>query len=356
MLELSSDHIGALRRPEGTFEFRATVPRLLDPAVPGGVLLDVVAGLHVFRLVRNDSLRLSFVHASPGTGTRVALLDLHALECSSDGFFFVLVWSPEEIRLHVGCHPPQGRLGEAVGVRAPFELQIGRDGVVYQVGSRGVEVAGLRMHAGGVLMVAPSAINLWADTRLAAETLLAGAGDDYFRQVVTSNAVLSGLTTGFETYCQQRFVELEGEGVPCDVIAVARTCLSRQEKLALDESGLRPLEQEAADNGLSVVAFLAGRLSFQNYKKVKEAFSRGYRLKLGDLMSSTLLERIQRLLDYRHRVVHVSPVIGLLNQDRVPPEEPVFSNSAFAHAAVASFDEFIGALHAGTLRLRPPPA
>ena len=90
----------------------------------------------------------------------------------------------------------------------------------------------------------------------------------------------------------------------------------------------------------------------------KRAWNLGYEIRFGtDLeLPSQLLERLQRLLAYRHRIVHVSPLIGLLNHPKVPPEDPEFSGPVFLEAAEKTFERFIEALHRRTLELRPTPS
>jgi hypothetical protein len=66
-----------------------------------------------------------------------------------------------------------------------------------------------------------------------------------------------------------------------------------------------------------------------------------------------LAGRLKKLIRYRHRIVHVSPALVLLNQTEVPPEQPEESSVALAGEAVTVLDRHIRALHAATLMLRP---
>jgi hypothetical protein len=94
-------------------------------------------------------------------------------------------------------------------------------------------------------------------------------------------------------------------------------------------------------------------VNFQNYEKCKRAYNKAYGLKFGEIhIASKDLEFLQRLIKYRHRIVHISPLLGMLNQPEVPPEEPVFSNKKLGNDALKCFDTFITKLHDATLRLR----
>jgi len=97
-------------------------------------------------------------------------------------------------------------------------------------------------------------------------------------------------------------------------------------------------------------------INFQDFERCKSAYAAAYGIRVGrDLgVSSQLVVRLRKLIRYRHRIVHVSPLLGALNLPEVPPEQPEFSNRVFAEEAKASLNRFSGALHAHTLELRPP--
>ncbi len=65
-----------LRRPEGSITMRGEVEGLFDRAVPGGMVFDFVADPYVYRVERDANRQLLFYHSYPGTGTRVATIDL----------------------------------------------------------------------------------------------------------------------------------------------------------------------------------------------------------------------------------------------------------------------------------------
>src|SRR5438309_1755279 len=85
----------AMRRPEGTLEFRGKYPGLLDSRLGNETLLQVVTGEVVFIVERNAELLLDFIHWTPGLGTRSATVDLRQLSSDTpcERFFLALVWS-----------------------------------------------------------------------------------------------------------------------------------------------------------------------------------------------------------------------------------------------------------------------
>jgi hypothetical protein len=347
----------AMQRPEGTAEFWGTYPGLLDPSMGTGVLLEVITGEVIFVLIREPNLLLSFLHATPGLGTRRAVVDLKTLlrPPACERFFLALVWSQNEMRLHVG-RGDGGQLATGLGETAPFSIQVAPDGTVLQTGGPGVTVMGARLYANGGEMLSPPAIKVWEDTHVAAKTLLSGQSSvGYLFEVVSANAILAALVTGFETYAQKRFVELEGEGIHPNIDALIREFVPKPERERPADGSPSAFEKRVAAEGRSPLRILADRINFQSYANTKRAFNRGYGIKLGELASITAqdLDRLQRLIEYRHRVIHISPLLGILNGPECPPEEPFFSNRSSAELAISTFETVIKALHKSTLELRP---
>jgi hypothetical protein len=161
------------------------------------------------------------------------------------------------------------------------------------------------------------------------------------------------LMTGFETYCGRRFLELENEGIKPDYDALVDEFLSTTER---DRGDPAAILQEAKEKNVSPVAILKQKkIDFGNWDQCKTAYNKGYAVKFGGLkVANALLEELQRLIRYRHRIVHVSPLLGMLNEDRISEgESPVFANRQYGDKAVSTTSEFVEALHKATLQLRP---
>ncbi|MBM3148104.1 MAG: hypothetical protein FJ000_09465 [Actinobacteria bacterium] len=179
--------------------------------------------------------------------------------------------------------------------------------------------------------------------------------NDSFGGAVCANAGLSMLVTGYETYCESRWCELESEGIGLDAARVLERFGTRDQRERLScGQDIHAVLGEQVSSGRCAPTLVA-IINFQNFESRKRAWNLGYGIRFGtDLeLPSQLLERLQRLLAYRHRIVHVSPLIGLLNHPQVPPEDPEFSGPAFLEAAEKTFERFISALHRRTLELCP---
>ncbi len=343
----------AIRRPEGTFTFNYQSPDLFDKENPGGIILEIPSGQHLFRVERDNDLLIHFYHSSPGTGTRVATIDLNNLP-EAPSVFMGFSWTSNEIKLYIGPKVSGAELANATGVASQRQFRVGKDGRVYQIGDHGVEVMGVSFYQAGQPIILPTAKEAWGETVKAIEVLGTGQSTEgYIYEVVVTNLTLAILVTGFEAYTKKRFIELEQEGLSPDSGAIMDNFYPKKER----DAGIKALlEAEAIDAGISVVQHIVARdaINFQSYNNCKRAFNKAYGIKFGDLnLSGNTLKDLQSYIRYRHRIIHVSPSIGMLNQGKVPPEEPVFPNKETAENAKTCFIEFIEALHQTTLSLRP---
>lgn len=343
----------AICRPEGTFTFNYSSADLFDKEKPGGIILEVPSGQHLFRLERDNDLFIHFYHSSPGTGTRVATINLDKLP-PSPNVFIAFSWTPNEIKLYIKPEVPDTELVIAIGVPSQRQFRVGKDGHIYQIGDQGIEVMGVHIYQAGQPIILPTAKEAWGETRKAIEILTTGqSSEGYIFEVVVTNLMLAILTTGFEAYTKKRFLELEQEGLSPDTGALIDAFYPKKEREA---SIGALLESEAKDIGISVLQHIVARgaINFQNYDKCKRAYNKAYGIKFGDLkLSSNTLQGIQSYICYRHRIIHVSPMLTILNQEKVPPDDPVFSKKETAENARECFSGFIEALHEATLLLRP---
>lgn len=339
----------AMCRPEGSVTFEYESPTAFKIGSPEGVLLEIFAGGHLFRLERSAARVLSFIHASPGTGTRIASIDLSELP-EFERAFLAFTWTPEEICFYCGPRQEGVNLLSAKGTKSPRQFRIGEDGSVFQIGGEGVDVMGTRAYRGAEPILRPTAIEAWDTTVKAVDVLWTGKSDaGFLYEVVLSNLTLILLVTGLEAYAETRFMELETEGIRPDSAALFEVFSSKPQRVA---GVFREMEMEAAETGKSLLRQMVdrGSINFQNYDHLKRAYNRAYGIKLGEIgVSSAALEDLQKLLEYRHRVVHVSPMLGMLE---VSSEGPVFANKALAERARQRFDEVIRKLHAASLALR----
>lgn len=342
----------AMCRPVGTVAFEYSSPDSFRIDCPAGVIIEVPAGGHYFRLDRTADRLLRFYHSSPGTGTRVATIDLRG-QPEFQRALLMFVWSPGEIRLHCGPLDVEVGMLQATGEHSPVSFRVGQDGTVFQLGDVGLQVTGARVQQGRNLVLAPTAIEVWESTLQAVELLWTGRSDQgYIFEVLQATSSLSFLVTGLESYGKTRLLEIESEGVTPDASALFMAFASRAER---ESPRFAELEAEAGTAGQGVFATIVDkvRINFQNFDDLKLAFRAAYGIKIGEIgVDSHVLGELRRLIEYRHCIVHVSPLLAFLNQDKAPPEDPVFANRALSERAVTVFCGVVEALHKASKSIR----
>jgi hypothetical protein len=346
--------VNLMKRPEGTLTFRYTFEGLFDRSLGRGILLQIVTGGYLFRLTRDEDLNLTFTQAAPGTGTRIATVALEPLrDCASINV--AITWSPDDIALHVLDPRNPTRMLTAHGARSPRLFQVGVGGMIAEIGDVGVEGIETYAYVDGKTVIQPPALEAWRATLKAVEVLLSGSSTEgYMYEVVTANLSISILVTGYETYCKRRFLELEQEGMNPDLAALFSVVLVREERQKREQGEALQIEQDAAAQGVSLIQHLSDlrRLDFQDFARCKRLYNKAYHIKFGEDLdqSNQILEEVQKFIQARHRIVHVTPLSPLIFEPGKMEDEAMIAR---VQRATRAFDTFINGLHAATLRLRP---
>lgn len=339
--------------PVGHVHAEYYLPDLFDKTNLGGIIFEFPSEQHLFRLERDEAFFLRFYHASPGTGTRVASIDLSVVPAAPH-LFVVFSWSPEEIKLTIRPRGvPESKFVEAIGVASSKQFRVGTNRRVYQVGAKGVEVMGFNFHEDGKPIIQPTALDAWKETITAIDILATGqSSEGFIYEVVVTNLTLAVLVTGFEAYTKKRFLELEQEGIRPDMKKLIEAFYPKGQR----EAGIAAiLEQEATAANVSVLQYIVSlnAINFQNFQKCKDAYNKAYGIKFGEIeQSSDIIQELQSFFQYRHKIIHISALMGVLDPDVVPSGRPVISNKKIAQNAKIYFANFIDKLHQTTLRLR----
>lgn len=340
-----------MNRTEGTLELVGTLDDLLNPDIQGQVIFQIISGAQIYKVVRDHKMRMVYYYSSPGTGTWVATLELEKL-IQAPSYYWGITWSPTGTSLFIGPQVEGAEVLFANGVKSSMQLRIGRDGSIFQVGDEGVEVMNVRVQSSGQDILLPTAIEAWRGIITGTNILNTGTSEEgYIFDVVISNLIISTLVTGFETYCKTRLIELEQEGIRPNMDALINRVFSNYEREAGEPNIVKQVAESNGQTFLQKIAQI--KINFQSYDECKRAFNKAYDIKFSDIgLMPEELQFLQRLIKFRHKIVHVSPLTGMVNQDRVPPEEPEFSNKLLAKKAIGCFDKFIYTLHEATLKLR----
>jgi hypothetical protein len=339
----------ALNRKIGTAAFFYKSTDLFDSSNMGGLIFQFVLGSRLFRLERDSDLVVHFYYSTPGTGTRLASIDLRKLT-PAEVSRMMISWAPDKTQLLIGTTSEFDEDIKAQGELSKKQFRVGKDGNVHQLGDTGAEVSSTYLYFGDHLVLQPTAIESWHESLEAVDVLSKGPkGSGYIYEMVLSNVVISFLVTGFETYSLKRFLELEQEGNTPDTTSLIRSFFSKKER----EKGIESLlENEAREKGRTLLEHLVRerKINFQSYNDCRRAFNKAYSIKFGELeLSSDLRESLKKMFGYRHKIVHVSPMMHCFNPEETPRVEPVMAGLDLAIDAMDVFGQFVEALHASTL-------
>jgi hypothetical protein len=341
----------AMKRPEGTLEFKFTCEELFNPNISKIKIFEVVTGAQIFILERDKNMTINFYHSSPGTSTRVATINLENIP-ETNKMSYAITWNEREINLYVHPLVEGYELIKSEGNVANKSFQVDRNGNIIQLGDEGVEIMQPQIIVGGEKILDPTAINSWQDTLRAIDILKTGKSDEgYIYEVVVCNFIISSLVTGFETYSKKRFIELEKEGINPNIDELIDRIFSSYEKNEIDLPN--KLKEKAEEKGVSYLEIIAQeKINFQNFDECKRAFNKAYNLIFGNIIEDTnKINELRQFIKYRHRIVHVSPLETILNNNN-PSEDPIFSNEDLTSEAINVFSYMINQIHNASLKLR----
>jgi hypothetical protein len=196
-------------RPQGTFMCEYISADLFDTKKEGGTVLEIVARSQVFRIERDHNLMLHFYHFSPGTGSRVATIDLKMMR-PSNNLIITFTWTPNTIMLYCRSKEDDTEMQSSEGKPSVCQFRAGKDGNIHQIGAEGFQIMEISIYSGETPVLLPTALESWQGTLNAAEILASGTSQEGFVfSVAIANLTISLLVTGFETYMSTRFLELE---------------------------------------------------------------------------------------------------------------------------------------------------
>jgi hypothetical protein len=351
--DIKAQLVDGICRPVGSATFDYYSRSAFKKKSNCGVLEQIISKGHIFRIERTENNQICFIHSSPGTGTRLAEIGLDSLP-DFEHAFLAFTWSPKEVTFYMQPRIDNSNMLMAKGIPCDYELRVGKNGDVYKVGSKGIDVMGLRITKGGKEVLSPTAIESWNNMLAGIDILLTGKSDQGFiYEVVVTCLIISILVTGMEAYMKKRFIEIESEGISPNEKKLLNSFSSRKERCF----GLfREIRKESFDKNISLIEVfvLKRRINFQNYQNIKKAFKSTYGISFGKIFpNSYILEDIQQFIKCRHKIIHTSPIQhGILYFDKKQNNLPVFANKETRKKALQCFKVFIEVIHNATLCLQ----
>lgn len=329
-----------IKMPNGTILMRNDFSKLND-LLSNIDILKVTSGGHIF-IVRKRGRKLTFYKHSLSTGTLAYEIELFRLVGDVS---LSISWSYKKIELLILSNTSKKTLSGKM-IESDIEL--------IEVNDKILEIKGtlkdslyLYNKTGEVRL---TAINSWNEIIKGINLLKEEILKEKSKEIIIVNLSILSLVSGFESYFKKRFLELEKEGIEIDYEKIYSFILTKDEKDNMNE-----IITEASENNISELEFLInekGKINFQIYDNIKKAFSKAYNIKILDLgIDSKDIEFLKRIIQYRHKITHVSPMLPVLNTDKLKSEEPEYSTIRLLEKAIETYSNFINKFHNKTLEL-----
>lgn len=294
-------------------------------------------GYRIIIFIKEDNVFYYF-YSSPALGTRVATISADKI-AFCERIRCILTWSIDGIKLYIEeIGIANSRLHHTNSKQSKVKLRVDDRNNINQFGCEGENVVKILSYTTvnkGVIDLAPNAIDAWIQNIDAIHTLLSSAKtDDMMYECILSNMCISTLVTNFEVYCQRRYIELLQDDIPYDISLLCKRV--RDPKLK-DQI----LNRKISKKELS--SHIQNNISFQNYESCKTMY-RILGVKFGDIGSGKILNQIQRVIEYRHTIIHVEPSRSYLNIKH-HDETPIFTSRELVKEYMQLFSILITRLH-----------
>jgi len=316
-----------MKLPEGTCSFKFKPEKnIYDKKLPGGIIFENISGKHYFMIERSNDLKINFYHFSPGTGTRLAVVDISKSAPSSE-VQFIFTWSPDKLKLYAGPIGVEKKsLESSIEVKPEINFAITDGGQVIRIGGPGVEVTGVRIKNEGKVILKDTAINSWNETLKAIDIMSRSTSEDgYMFEVVRANFITVMLVSGIESYCKNRLQEIESEGVELNYEKLEKKTKLTKDKIFKETSNY-----------------------FQSLEYMKKIWRYLADIDCYNLNTEIWQSFCEELFPHRHSIVHAHPL-------KTEIENPN-KNELFVTNEILRLKDncviFIEKLHEKTLELR----
>lgn len=334
----------------GMVEFTVSKSNLFDEGIPIVRILEIAKAQTIFIVERDSNFNLRFIKSNPNYETEIAEVNIRDFH-NALKLFIAFAWSEKENAIFAGEYG-KNRLKSAKSSKYPnMKFRIGKDGAIYQIGSKNVEVGFYRVKVGEEVIIESTAKELFDFQAEKIRMLIENCkkGDFFFESTLVQQIIVM-LTTGYEVYARTRFLELEREGKIVNMEALYNQFVSEKYREQFKEE-IRENANKQKKSELEVF-IEKGYVNFQNWKSFKGAYNRGYNLKIGEIsIPNEVLPEVQKFLKWRHKIIHSKGDHTIINSEEVPPAKPLFTNKDLAGKGVNVFQEFINKFHESTLDL-----
>ena len=336
---------------KGFIKFDLINSNLFDKEIPRIKILEIYKKQTVFILERDDKFNLKFIQSNPNYVTRIAKINIRDLG-NPPKLFILFSWSEKgKNRICVGDYKTPLRRAEAREFPS-IKLRVDKEGIINRLGDEGVNVTAFRVQKGSQTILEEGAREAFDSQLYKIKILIENCSKaDFLFESTLAQQVIVLLVTAFETYVRTRFIELEKERKSVNIEELyERFVPKRYREQFKEEVKETALKQRRAE----LEVFIDKRyVNFQDWASFKDAYNKGYNLKIGEIdVSNDILIDIQKLFKWRHRIIHSKDDQTVINWSELPSgEDPIITDKNLAERSLNIVYQFINTLHENTLKL-----
>jgi hypothetical protein len=342
--------MGQWNEREGTCSFNVSESNLFDEAIGTVRILEIAKNQTVFILERDSSFNLRFIQSSPNYDTRIAGVNIRDFS-GAPKLHVAFTWSEKENAIYVGDFRSSGLKSERSSSDPNIKFRVGKDGAIYQLGDKGIQVGFYAVRVGTETVLEPTAYEGFQFQMEKIQVLLRNCktGDFLFESIVVQQMIVM-LTTAFEVYSRTRFIELEKEAKTANIDALCNRFVPGKYRQPFR---VEVRERAKEEKRTELEVFLDKRaISFQDWESFKDAYSKGYGLRIGEIgIPNQALVDIQKFILWRQRIIHSRGDQTMINSHEVPPAQPIFTNKELAEKGLCVFRTVVDRFHEYTLKL-----
>ena len=335
---------------EGTIAFVMGKSNLFDETIPLIRILEIAKDQTVFVLDRDPDFNLRFIQSNPNYKTKIVKVNIQDFH-NVPKLFVAITWSEGENAIYVGeCGG--NKLRSAKSFENPnIKFRVGKDGKIYQIGDEDIQVGYYKVKVGKKVVLEPTAKEIFDFQMEKIKILIENCkkGDFLFESALVQQIIVI-LTTAFEVYTRTRFVELEKDGKVVNIDELYNRFVPKKYREQFKEE-IKKSAQEQGKTELEIF-IERRRINFQNWEDFKDAYNKGYGLKIGEIgISNDILLEVQRFINWRHKIIHSKDDQAIINFEEDPLVKPIFTNKDLAEKGLSIFQKFINEFHENTLKL-----
>jgi len=336
----------------GTITFKLSLNNIFDLNYPCVRIFQIVKNDVIFILERYDKY-FRFIQCKPHSKTKICKIEIDEF-IEAKKLFIGMTWTEEKNNLYIGAIPPKNSdaLKSSSSTESNINFRIAKDGSIFQLGDENILIGNYLFCENNKIILQPTAKEL-LDFQLEKINIIISnckikEKGFLFETILIQQAIVM-MATIFEVYLRERFYELCKERKINIDSLLELISKARRDEIKNDHPEISKKENKDI---IEIFLLEENFINFQSWDRSKKAFNKIFNIKFGDLgLTNDELQKTQSILTYRHKIIHSSIDMTMLNIEEVPPAEPIFTNKEFGEKSFNIIKNFLLTFHENSLKI-----